>query len=293
MKPPVFSYHDPSTLADVVGLLGRLDNARLLAGGQSLVPMLNMRYVLPDHVIDLNGVAGLADLQAHDDRLDIGAMTRQRELEFSPVVRERCPLMREAILHVGHRQTRNRGTLGGSLCHLDPAAELVTVAAALDAQVRIAGPGGERTIAFDAFPAGYMTPAIGPDEILVEVSFPCWPAGHGWAFEELARRHGDFAVVSAAALIVADANGRIERAALAIGGAGPAPVRMREVEQALVGQSASAEVFRSAAQACASIDAIGDVHAPAEYRQEVAAVLARRALARAHERASAAGGTKE
>ena len=127
MKPPPFSYHDPRTVADAVGLLGSLDNAKLLAGGQSLMPMLNMRYVLPDHIIDLNRIEGLSYIRANNGALEIGAMTRQREIEFSDPVRERSPLMHEAIRQVGHRQTRNRGTLGGSLCHLDPAAELVTL----------------------------------------------------------------------------------------------------------------------------------------------------------------------
>src|SRR5579885_1805067 len=136
MKPPVFSYHDPRTPAEVVDLLATLDNVKLLAGGQSLMPMLNMRFVLPDHLIDLNCVEGLSYIREIDGALEIGAMTRQRDIEFSDLVRRRCPLMREAITQVGHRQIRNRGTLGGSLCHLDPAAELVAVAAALDAKVR-------------------------------------------------------------------------------------------------------------------------------------------------------------
>ncbi len=159
MKPPLFSYHDPRTTADVVGLLGSLDNAKLLAGGQSLMPMLNMRYVLPDHVIDLNRVDGLSYIRERDGALEIGAMTRQRDIEFSDLVRERCPLMHEAIAQVGHRQTRNRGTLGGSLCHLDPSAELVSVAAALDAKVSVTGKNGARSIDFAAFPVGYMTPS--------------------------------------------------------------------------------------------------------------------------------------
>ena len=126
MKPPPFSYHDPRTVADAVGLLGKLDNAKLLAGGQSMMPMLNMRFVQPDHIIDLNKVEGLSYIREANGALEIGAMTRQREIEFSDVVKKRCPLMHEAIQHVGHRQTRNRGTIGGSLCHLDPSAELVT-----------------------------------------------------------------------------------------------------------------------------------------------------------------------
>jgi carbon-monoxide dehydrogenase medium subunit len=141
MKPPRFSYHDPRSTADVVGLLATLDNAKLLAGGQSLMPMLNMRFVLPDHVIDLNRVDGLSYIRDNDGALEIGAMTRQRDIEFSDLVRRRCPLMHEAIAQVGHRQTRNRGTLGGSLCHLDPAAELVAVAAALDARLTVTGKG--------------------------------------------------------------------------------------------------------------------------------------------------------
>src|SRR5579863_7802470 len=169
-------------MADAVGLLARLDNAKLLAGGQSLMPMLNMRYVLPDHVIDLNRVDGLSYIRDGNGALQIGAMTRQRDIEFSDVVRRRCPLMHEAIVQVGHRQTRNRGTLGGSLCHLDPAAELVAVAAALDAKVTIAGKTGTRDIDFVAFPVAYMTPALQPDELLAGGTFPCWSARHGHGF---------------------------------------------------------------------------------------------------------------
>jgi aerobic carbon-monoxide dehydrogenase medium subunit len=284
VKPPPFSYHDPRTLADVTGLLGRLENARLLAGGQSLMPMLNMRLVLPDHVIDLNRVAGLSYIRDANGALEVGAMTRQREMEFSDVVRDRCPLMHEAILQVGHRQTRNRGTLGGSLCQLDPSAELVSVAAALDATVSVAGPKGKRELAFADFPAGYMTPALKPDEMLTGARFPLWPKGHGHAFVEFSRRHGDFAIVSAAALLEVDRSGKITRASLTIGGVGPAPVRAREAERALVGNVASEKLFRDAGETCRKIDAVGDVHAPATYRQQLAAVLSRRALEKAHSR---------
>lgn len=289
MKPPPFSYHDPATIADVLALLGRLENAKLLAGGQSLMPMLNMRYVQPDHVIDLNGVGGLSYVREAGNALEIGAMTRQREIETSGLVRTRCPLMREAILQVGHRQTRNRGTLGGSLCHLDPAAELVAVAAALDATVGITGPKGRRELPFADFPAGYMTPALAPDELLTDVRFPLWAKGHGHAFVEFSRRHGDFAVVSAAALLEAERSGRITRATVTIGGAGPTPVRAREVERALVGNHASDELFREACECLRTIDAVGDVHAPAAYRQQLAVVLARRALEKAHSRMSGSG----
>src|SRR6266852_2402881 len=152
MKPPPFSYHDPRNVADAVGLLSRLENAKLLAGGQSLMPMLNMRYVLPDHIIDLNKVAGLSYLREENGALVVGAMTRQRDLEFSEIVRARHPLMHEAILNVGHRQTRNRGTVGGSLCHLDPSAEIVSLATGYDATVTVVGPNGERELPFAEFP---------------------------------------------------------------------------------------------------------------------------------------------
>jgi len=284
MKPPLFSYHDPRAIGEVVELLGRLDNAKLLAGGQSLMPMLNMRFVLPDHLIDLNRVDGLAFIREADGALEIGGMTRQRDLEFSDLVRARCPLMAEAIALVGHRQTRNRGTLGGSLCHLDPSAELVSVAAALDATVTVAGPNGRREIAFADFPVAFMTPAIELNELLTAVRFPVWPQGHGYAFIEFARRHGDFAIVSAAALLVEDGAGKIGRASVIIGGMGTVPIRAVELEQALIGQAPDDKLLREACESCRKLEAIDDVHAPASYRQHLAAVLSRRALEQARAR---------
>jgi aerobic carbon-monoxide dehydrogenase medium subunit len=287
MKPPAFSYHDPRSVADAVGLLASLDNAKLLAGGQSLMPMLNMRYVLPDHVIDLNCVDGLSYIRENNDALEIGAMTRQRDIEFSALVRKCCPLMHEAIAQVGHRQTRNRGTLGGSLCHLDPAAELVAVAAALDAKVTVAGRTGAREIDFAAFPVGYMTPALESDELLTGASFPCWSGRHGSAFVEFSRRHGDFAIVSAAALLEEDAAGKVTRASLTLGGMGPAPLRASDVERALIGEKIDDKRLRELCEPLRQHDAIDDIHAPASYRQNLATVLSRRALIKAHERIAA------
>jgi carbon-monoxide dehydrogenase medium subunit len=211
-------------------------------------------------------------------------MTRQRDLEFSELVARRCPLMEEAIRLVGHRQTRNRGTLGGSLCHLDPAAELVSVAAALDATVIAAGPHGQREIAFAEFPVAYMTPAIEPNELLTAVRLPIWPKDHGFAFIEFARRHGDFAIVSAAALLLEDGTGRISRARVIIGGMGMLPIRAAELEQALIGHAPDDKVLREACETCGKLDAIDDVHAPAAYRQHLATVLSRRALEQASAR---------
>jgi aerobic carbon-monoxide dehydrogenase medium subunit len=278
MKPPPFSYHDPRNIADAVGLLSRLENAKLLAGGQSLMPMLNMRYVLPDHVIDLNKIDSLSYLRESNGVLEVGAMTRQRDLEFSEIVKTRFPLIHEAILNVGHRQTRNRGTVGGSLCHLDPSAELVTMASAHDATVTVAGPNGTRDIAFADFPVAFMTPALEPNELLTTVGFPCWPVGHGYGFVEFARRHGDFAIASAAALLEMDSSGKVKRASLTLGGVAVRPVRMRDVEKVLVGSTPSEDLFRQLCEECRKVDAIDDVHAPASYRQHLAAVLSRRAL---------------
>src|SRR5438105_173580 len=280
MKPPPFSYHDPRTVGDVVGLLGHLDNAKLLAGGQSLMPMLNMRFVLPDHVIDLNRVDGLSYIKENGGTLEFGAMTRQRDVEFSDLVKAKCPLLHQAIMHIGHRQTRNRGTIGGSLCHLDPAAELVSVCAAHDAVVVVSGPNGTREIAFADFPAGYLTPAIELNEIVTTIRIPLWPVGHKAAFIEFSRRHGDFAIVSAAALLQID-GGKISRASVTVGGVAVAPVRVTDVEKAITGQVPTSELFAKACESCRSIDAMADIHASADYRQHLAAVLSRRALEKA------------
>jgi carbon-monoxide dehydrogenase medium subunit len=286
MKPPPFSYHDPKTVAEVIGLLSSLDNARLLAGGQSLMPMLNFRYVQPDHIIDLNRVEGLAYIRETADGMEVGAMTRQRDLEFSELVERRFPLVHEAIRSIGHRQTRNRGTIGGSLCHLDPAAELVSCALTLDTVAVVEGPAGPREIAFRDFPAGYLTPAIAADEVLTAVRFAAWPARHGYAFEEFARRHGDFAIVSAAVLLQADGAGRVTRAAVTLGGMGAVPVRATALEAALTGRTPDADFLCKACESCRGLDALDDTHAAASYRQHLATVMSRRAVAKAYARAS-------
>jgi carbon-monoxide dehydrogenase medium subunit len=192
--------------------------------------------------------------------------------------------MHEAIEQVGHRQTRNRGTLGGSLCHLDPSAELVTCAAALDAKIAITGKSGARSIDFSAFPVAYMTPALEHDELLTGATFPCWPAGHGYAFVEFSRRHGDFAIVSTAVLIEEDKNGKVTRASVTLGGMGPAPVRATEVERALIGEVIEEKRLREICEVLRKCEAVDDIHAPASYRQQLATVLPRRALIKAHER---------
>jgi aerobic carbon-monoxide dehydrogenase medium subunit len=289
MKPPPFTYHDPATLPEALAILAGKDNARVLAGGQSLMPMLAMRFVLPDDVIDINGIAELSGIEATGGGLRIGAMTRQRDIEFSDVIQRHCPLMSEAILQVGHRQTRNRGTLGGSMAHLDPSAELPTVAMATEATIHVASAKGTRDIAVADFPAGYMTPSIELDEMVTAVSFPDWPDGHGYGFVEFARRHGDFAITSAAALLTLDGAGAIDRVSLTVSGVGPAPLRCREAEAMLIGQRPDLDAFTAASETCRAVDAMADVHASTEYRQHLATVMSRRALTRAAERAGGGG----
>ena len=284
MKPPPFTYHDPRTIPEVLDLLAEKDNARLLSGGQSLMPMLNMRYVLPDDVIDLNRVDGLSGIEAANGSLGIAGMTRQRDIEFSDVVASRCPIMIEAILQVGHRQTRNRGTLGGSLAHLDPSAELPAVAMALDATIHVESKRGKRDIAMADFPAGYMTPSIELDEMVTGATFPLWEEGHGYAFIEFARRHGDFAIVSAGALMTTDGAGKVDRVSIVVSGVGPSPLRCTDAERMILGQTPELELFREAAETARAFDAMEDIHAPSSYRQHLAAVLSRRALEKAQTR---------
>jgi carbon-monoxide dehydrogenase medium subunit len=281
LKPAPFEYHQPRTVAEAVELLATLDNAKVLSGGQSLMPMLNMRFVVCDHIIDLNGIDELAYLREEDDELRIGALTRQRDIELSPIVRKRLPVLAEALRVTGHTQTRNRGTFAGSLCHLDPAAEQPAVALLCDAKVVATSRRGKRTIPMTEFLVSYMTTRLDPDEIVTEICLPLWPKRHGAAFLEFARRHGDFAMASAAVMITADAAGMIERCAITIGGVGAVPIRLKPAVDSLRGKPMDDTHFAKAAEACADIDAMDDVHAPGSYRRQLARVLTARALRQA------------
>ena len=278
MKPAPFTYYDPRTVAEACDLLATRENARVLAGGQSLMPMMNFRAAMPDHLIDLNKIPELAYLRTTGDALQVGAMTRQRELEQSSEVGRRCPVLHSALRHVGHRQTRNRGTLGGSLCHLDPSAELVNVTALLGGTLRAVSARGSRDIPFAEFAVGYLTTSLAPDELLAGITLPLPRRGHGHAFVEFARRHGDFAVVACSALLGLDAQGRIADAAIALSGLSPVPVRPGAVERALHGQKPGAEAFKAAAAEAEKLDAMGDPFASSAYRKHLARVLAYRAL---------------
>ena len=286
MKPPPFEYHLPRTVPEAVALLSQLDNAKVLAGGQSLMAMLNLRFVHPDHLIDINRIPELDAIEIHDRTLRIGAMTRQHRIEIDPEVQRTAPILSEALRQVGHRQTRNRGTLGGSLCHLDPAAELPAVALLYDATIHLTGPSGERTVPMADFMAGYMTPALQSGELVTAVDFPLWPERHGYAFTEFSRRHGDFAIAGVACLLESGPDGRIVRAAIAVMGVESLPLRLTDAEAILTGMAGDGELYAKAAEHCLHLNAIADVHAGEDYRRGVAAAMVRRALAIAYARAT-------
>jgi carbon-monoxide dehydrogenase medium subunit len=262
-----------------------LPNAKILAGGQSLVPMMNFRYVMPDHLVDLGGVEDLRGIAAGNGTLRIGAMMRQRELELSPEIGRHCPLMSEALRHVGHRQTRNRGTIGGSLAHADPAAELPAVCAAYDAVVHLASVHGLRSVAFSEFGMGFMATALQPDEMIAAIELPLWRLGHGYGFHEFARRHGDFALAGAVALLDVGADYVVRRAAVSVFGVAPSPVRLDAAEAALTGQPLDSSVINTAAAAAWLIEPMSDIHASGEYRRHLAQVMSVRALTDAARRA--------
>jgi carbon-monoxide dehydrogenase medium subunit len=282
MKPPKFDYHAPATVDEALALLGRYGgDAKILAGGQSLVPLLNFRLSRPAALIDLNRIPALAYVRAQDGEVRLGAMTRQRTIEFSPVIAERVPLLAEATRWVGHLPIRSRGTIGGSLAHADPSAEYPTVLTALGGSVVVRGATAERVVgAVDLFQS-YLTTSLGADEILVEVRLPAVPRGAGYAFEELARRHGDFALVGIAAVIVRDGR-RCTMARLATAGAGPVPVRLRAAEEILERDGlGDAAIEAAARRATELVSPDADIHASADYRRHLTGVLTERAIKRA------------
>jgi carbon-monoxide dehydrogenase medium subunit len=286
MKPPKFEYHAPSTLDEAIALLVRYNgDAKLLAGGQSLVPLLNFRLARPAALIDLNRIPSLAYIREQDGHVRLGAMTRQRAIEFSPVVARRLPLLREATRWVGHLPIRSRGTIGGSIAHADPSAEYPAVLTALDGEVVARGPKGERTLSSGSLFETYLTTTLAPDEILTEVRLPTMPEGAGWAFEELARRHGDFAIVGIAAAVWRR-GGRVT-ARLATAGAGGTPRRLRAAEEIVERDGLGAAAIEAAGRRASElVEPDADIHASADYRRHLAGVLTERALKRAAERAA-------
>ncbi|MPZ12833.1 MAG: xanthine dehydrogenase family protein subunit M [Chloroflexi bacterium] len=293
MKPAPFCYHAPASVAEAISLLRDLrdEDAKVLAGGQSLMPMVNMRLARPAHLVDINGIDDLAHISCPDDGgLAIGALTRQRRLERSAEVARRAPLLAEALPLIGDRLVRSRGTIGGSLAHADPTAELPVVAVALDAEIGVVGPQGARPVPSSQFFVSVLTTAVEVDELLVEVRLPPATPGEGYAFVELARQHGAFAIVAVAASVALD-DGHIREARIALGGVAPIPVRAWEAEEALRGQPFIPETLaRAAEMTAAATDPMPDVHGSPEYRRAMAAVHTRRALQLAGDRATSTGG---
>jgi carbon-monoxide dehydrogenase medium subunit len=285
VKPPPFQYSAPTTVSEAVALLVEHaeDEPRVLAGGQSLVPLMNFRLAQPGHLVDLRRVEGLDSLRLDGDTLVVGAMVRQSTVERSPEAALMVPVLAEALHHVAHPPVRHSGTVAGSIAHADPAAELPAVALAVDAEMTAVGPRGERRIPAAEFFQGPFTTALEPDEILTEVRFPAIPGGH--AFVEFARTHGNFAIVGVAAL-VAVAEGRISRAAIAASGLGPTPLRITEAEEALVGATPDAAAIGAAVDAgTAGLAPTDDLHASAATRIDIARVCLREGIERAVRRA--------
>jgi carbon-monoxide dehydrogenase medium subunit len=284
MKAPDFAYHRPEQLEEALALLSGLENVKLLAGGQSLMPMLNMRYVVPDHIVDLNRLPGLDTIAFEDEGLRVGALVRQRSLEQHAQVQARAPLFAEALAHVGHYQTRSRGTVGGSLCHLDPAAELVLLAFLHDAVMHVNGLNGQRNVGVDAWVTGYMSPQLVSDEILTAITFPLWQEPNGQAFLEFARRRGDFAVASAGVKISLK-DGRISNLAIALGGLTIAPIRLRQAEAHLHGSQPDRAAADFLSAEVKALDVMSDAHASSSYRKFLANTLLHRTFALATRRA--------
>jgi carbon-monoxide dehydrogenase medium subunit len=283
MKPAPFEYHAPESLSDVTALLAEHgDEGKVLAGGQSLVPMLALRLTRFEHIVDLNRVDDLRGVSRSNGTLTIKAMTTQRTVEHDTAAGEAVPLLAQAIPLIGHFQIRNRGTVGGSIAHADPASELPAVALALDAELEIAGASGTRTVPASEFFLGTWTTSVGEDEILSAVHFPVWSGNTGFAVEEVARRSGDFALTGVVAAVEVDGTGAVSRAGLAFLGMGPTPMRASQAEQALVGSTATtADLEEIGRLAVADTEPTADVHASAEYRKHVGAHLVVRALDRA------------
>jgi len=292
MKPPPFKYLAPDSLEQALELMAQYgQEAKLLAGGQSLIPAMNFRVAQPAVLVDLNRITTLNYIQLQGDgSVAVGAMTRQRDLEFDPQIAERVPLLHECMPHVAHPQIRNRGTLGGSLAHADPAAELPVVAVAASARMRAQSSDRERWVEADQFFKGMFTTALQPGEILVEVVFPPAQARTGWSFLEASRRRGDYAMMGVAAGLSLSAQGVCSEARLVYMNAGDGPIVARQAAAGLSGQRPGPEAFEQAAAAAQQeIDPLGNVHASVDYQRHLATVLTRRALAIAAERARGNG----
>jgi carbon-monoxide dehydrogenase medium subunit len=290
LKPPPFIYYAPDTLDEALELLREHgEEAKVLAGGQSLVPLLALRLARPSVLVDLNRIPGMSDISASNGTVIFGAMTRERKAERSELVRQRVPLLADALPLIGHVAIRTRGTLGGSLAHADPSAELPAVALTLDASLSVRSAArGERTIAASDFFEGFLSTSLHPDEVLTQITFPATRPGTGTSFMEAARRHGDFAIVGASTSVTME-GGVISDARIVLIGVAGTPLRRSDADRQLVGTSGdAAAVTAAAATAAADLAPPSDLHGSSAYRRYVAGVMVRRALEQAMSRANGA-----
>jgi carbon-monoxide dehydrogenase medium subunit/2-furoyl-CoA dehydrogenase FAD binding subunit len=280
MKPCAFEYFNPQSVQEAIELLDRYgDEAKIIAGGQSLVPMMNFRLARPEILIDISAIKELEYIKTEGDELVIGALARERDIEQSPLVLEKWPFLSKAISFIGHSAIRNRGTIGGSLVHADPSAEIPTSLCALNGKVKVVGPSGEKILQPEEFFLTYLTTSLEPSDLLVEVRIPALPEKTGWSFGELSRRSGDFAIVAVGILLFTETPGVCREARISMGGVASTPVRAEEAEALLAGQKITEKLIAAAAQQAAEeTDTEPDYHASAEYRMDMARVFVKRGL---------------
>ncbi len=288
MKPAPFKYYAPQSIPEVLELLNENGyDAKILAGGQSLVPMMNFRLVQPAVLVDINNIPELTQIDTHDQEVRIGAMVRHSQAEKNPLIKKHAPLIHETMPRIATVQIRNRGTIGGSLAHADPSAELVVVSTALEAQFKIKNYSGERLVPASEFFVGLLMTSMGPEDLLVEIQVPSLPERSGWSLKEIARRPHDFALMGVVAILTLDEKERCERARMVYLSAGDGPISTPDAANMLIGNEITAELINAAAEKASSdeIDPGSDIHATAEFRRHLANVLTRRALAEALQRA--------
>ena len=290
MKPAPFKYHAPTTVDEALALLGKYGyEGKVLAGGQSLVPMMNFRLAQPGALVDLNNVSELFFIQPNrDGSVHVGAMTRERQVEHDPLIADAAPMVHAAMPMIAYPQIRARGTFGGSLAHADPSAELPAVSVALKARMRVRGLRAERWVAAEQFFQGFFTTVMKPDELLVEIALPPMPRNCGWSFMEVARRHHDFALVGVAAVVIlSEAKDLCQEARIVFFSVGEGPVQAHHATQLLQGQAPTSEVICEAAEVAArdDVDPTTDINASADFRRHLVGVLGRRALTEAFDRA--------
>lgn len=287
MKPALFDYHTPASLDEAIALLARVEGAMILAGGQSLIPAMNMRLASPAALIDIQRIPGLSSIGIANGMITVGAMVRHRQLELDPAVHSANPLIREAMAHVAHVPIRNRGTVVGSLCHADAAAEMPMLLLLLGGSVVARSPAGTRVIPAAEFFAFHMTTTRNPDEIIVEAKFPALRPGTGYAFEEFTRRHGDYAIAAVGATLSKARDGTVASVALAACGVSSRPVLLSAAQAVLEGRALTKQTLDDAGRAAAgAVTAGDDIHATAAYRKHLAGVLVKRAVLKAAERAT-------